>query len=86
MDSSKISYFAYLKDRKLNVSISYYFLPAKVPKIPGLNPEIPVFIPMFQNYRVFYISTPSILKRVSKNMHKRVQLCLQRGGHFEHLL
>lgn len=31
--------------------------------------------------------TPSMLKRVSKNMRKRVQLCLQeRGGHFEHLL
>ena len=31
--------------------------------------------------------TPSMLKRVSKNMRKRVQICLQeRGGHFEHLL
>ena len=30
--------------------------------------------------------TPSMLKRASKNMCKRVQLCLQeRGGHFEHL-
>lgn len=31
--------------------------------------------------------TPEILKRVSQNMRKRVQLCLQEnGGHFEHLL
>ena len=31
--------------------------------------------------------TPSMLKHVSKNMRKQVQLCLQeRGGHFEHLL